>query len=70
MSASLSQTVQLLTYPLRTANEKGIAFVQILIIAVTLVVVAVPEGQLPSRSILIYITELPPAIQVSHSPSH
>ncbi|TFY80381.1 hypothetical protein EWM64_g3629 [Hericium alpestre] len=30
--------------PERTANQKGIAFVQILIIAVTLVVVAVPEG--------------------------
>ncbi|ETW83423.1 P-type ATPase [Heterobasidion irregulare TC 32-1] len=30
--------------PARTTNEKGIAFVQILIIAVTLVVVAVPEG--------------------------
>ena len=30
--------------PVRSANEKGIAFVQILIISVTLVVVAVPEG--------------------------
>ncbi|CAL1717041.1 unnamed protein product [Somion occarium] len=30
--------------PPRTANQKGIAFVQILIISVTLVVVAVPEG--------------------------
>ncbi|OCH84084.1 calcium ATPase, partial [Obba rivulosa] len=30
--------------PQRTANEKGIAFVQILIISVTLIVVAVPEG--------------------------
>lgn len=30
--------------PQRSANEKGLAFVQILIIAVTLVVVAVPEG--------------------------
>jgi len=30
--------------PVRTANQKGIAFVDILIIAVTLVVVAVPEG--------------------------
>lgn len=30
--------------PVRTANEKGLAFVQILIISVTLVVVAVPEG--------------------------
>lgn len=30
--------------PERTANQKGLAFVQILIIAVTLVVVAVPEG--------------------------
>lgn len=30
--------------PPRTSNEKGIAFVQILIISVTLVVVAVPEG--------------------------
>jgi len=28
----------------RTANQKGIAFVQILIISVTLIVVAVPEG--------------------------
>jgi P-type Ca2+ transporter type 2C len=28
-----------------TATEKGIAFVNILIIAVTLIVVAVPEGQ-------------------------
>ena len=30
--------------PVRSANEKGIAFVQILIISVTLIVVAVPEG--------------------------
>ncbi|KAI0789888.1 calcium-translocating P-type ATPase [Abortiporus biennis] len=30
--------------PPRTSNEKGLAFVQILIISVTLVVVAVPEG--------------------------
>lgn len=30
--------------PVRTANEKGLAFVQILIISVTLIVVAVPEG--------------------------
>ncbi|KAK7033038.1 calcium-transporting ATPase [Favolaschia claudopus] len=30
--------------PVRTANQKGIAFVNILIIAVTLIVVAVPEG--------------------------
>ncbi|KAG5354130.1 hypothetical protein C0989_007491 [Termitomyces sp. Mn162] len=30
--------------PVRTASEKGIAFVNILIISVTLVVVAVPEG--------------------------
>ncbi|KAF7970842.1 hypothetical protein HWV62_22800, partial [Athelia sp. TMB] len=30
--------------PERTTNQKGIAFVQILIIAVTLIVVAVPEG--------------------------
>ncbi|EMD33945.1 hypothetical protein CERSUDRAFT_117474 [Gelatoporia subvermispora B] len=30
--------------PQRTASEKGIAFVQILIISVTIVVVAVPEG--------------------------
>ncbi|KAH8100992.1 calcium-translocating P-type ATPase [Cristinia sonorae] len=30
--------------PVRTASEKGIAFVHILIIAVTIVVVAVPEG--------------------------
>jgi hypothetical protein len=28
----------------RTSNQKGIAFVQILIISVTLIVVAVPEG--------------------------
>jgi len=34
------------TYSLsfRTANQKGIAFVQILIISVTVIVVAVPEG--------------------------
>ena len=30
--------------PVRSANEKGLAFVQILIISVTLIVVAVPEG--------------------------
>ena len=30
--------------PERTANQKGIAFVNILIISVTLIVVAVPEG--------------------------
>ena len=30
--------------PPRTANQKGIAFVNILIISVTLIVVAVPEG--------------------------
>ncbi|KLO10815.1 calcium-translocating P-type ATPase [Schizopora paradoxa] len=30
--------------PVRTANQKGLAFVQILIISVTLIVVAVPEG--------------------------
>ncbi len=30
--------------PERTANQKGLAFVQILIISVTLIVVAVPEG--------------------------
>ncbi|KDQ14940.1 hypothetical protein BOTBODRAFT_109588 [Botryobasidium botryosum FD-172 SS1] len=36
--------VQLKTDPGRTANEKAMAFVQILIIAVTLIVVAVPEG--------------------------
>ncbi|KAJ7659945.1 Ca-transporting ATPase [Mycena rosella] len=30
--------------PVRTANQKGIAFVNILIISVTLIVVAVPEG--------------------------
>ncbi|KAG6839792.1 hypothetical protein C0991_011647 [Blastosporella zonata] len=30
--------------PVRTSNEKGIAFVNILIISVTLIVVAVPEG--------------------------
>jgi Ca2+-transporting ATPase len=33
-----------LTYPHSTADEKGIAFTQILIISATLVVVAVPEG--------------------------
>ncbi|KAG5642715.1 hypothetical protein DXG03_002291 [Asterophora parasitica] len=31
--------------PARTANQKGIAFVNILIISVTLIVVAVPEGR-------------------------
>lgn len=36
--------VQLGTNPHRTANAKAISFVQILIIAVTLIVVAVPEG--------------------------
>ena len=37
--------VQLGTHnPQRTPNEWGIAFVQILIISVTLIVVAVPEG--------------------------
>jgi Ca2+-transporting ATPase len=30
--------------PRRTSSEKGIAFVNILIISVTLIVVAVPEG--------------------------
>jgi P-type Ca2+ transporter type 2C len=30
--------------PVRTASEKGFAFVNILIISVTLIVVAVPEG--------------------------
>lgn len=35
----------------RTANEKGIAFVNILIISVTLIVVAVPEGELSSSSV-------------------
>jgi Ca2+-transporting ATPase len=35
----------------RTKNEKGIAFVNIFIIAVTVVVVAVPEG----LSILLFI---------------
>ena len=39
--------------PQRTANQKGIAFVQILIISVTLVVVAVPEGNV---SLLIALT--------------
>ena len=34
--------------PQRTASQKGIAFTQILIISVTLVVVAVPEGALPA----------------------
>lgn len=29
---------------IRNANQKGIAFVQILIISVTVIVVAVPEG--------------------------
>jgi len=33
-----------LNEPVRTANQKGIAFVNILIISVTLIVVAVPEG--------------------------
>lgn len=37
---------QLKTDPGRTANEKAMSFVQILIIAVTLIVVAVPEGAL------------------------
>jgi len=32
--------------PVRTASEKGLGFVNILIISVTLVVVAVPEGML------------------------
>jgi P-type Ca2+ transporter type 2C len=32
--------------PVRTASEKGFAFVDILIISVTLIVVAVPEGAL------------------------
>lgn len=36
--------VQLGTDPHRSANEKAMSFVQILIIAVTLIVVAVPEG--------------------------
>ncbi|PVG04175.1 calcium-translocating P-type ATPase [Serendipita vermifera] len=36
--------VQLKTKPNRSANEKAMSFVQILIISVTLVVVAVPEG--------------------------
>ncbi|KAJ9096327.1 hypothetical protein QFC21_005147 [Naganishia friedmannii] len=36
--------VQLKSMPNRTADEKGQSFIQILIIAVTLVVVAVPEG--------------------------
>ena len=35
--------------PQRTANEKGITFVQILIISVTLVIIAVPEGKLVRR---------------------
>ena len=34
--------------PVRTTSQKGIAFVNILIISVTLVVVAVPEGVLCS----------------------
>jgi Ca2+-transporting ATPase len=40
--------------PERTASQKGIAFVNILIIAVTLIVVAVPEGK--------QITTYPPFI--------
>lgn len=36
--------VQLKTNPDRSANDKAQSFIQILIIAVTLVVVAVPEG--------------------------
>ena len=36
--------VQLGTEPNRTANQKAMSFVQILIISVTLIVVAVPEG--------------------------
>ncbi|KAF8606411.1 calcium-translocating P-type ATPase [Ceratobasidium sp. AG-I] len=36
--------VQLKTNPGRTANQKAMSFVQILIISVTLIVVAVPEG--------------------------
>ena len=36
----------------RNANEKGIAFVNILIIAVTLIVVAVPEGTLQVKDSL------------------
>ncbi|ELU40116.1 cation-transporting atpase fungi [Rhizoctonia solani AG-1 IA] len=36
--------VQLKTKPDRTANQKAMSFVQILIISVTLIVVAVPEG--------------------------
>ncbi|EJU04832.1 calcium-translocating P-type ATPase [Dacryopinax primogenitus] len=36
--------VQLHTDPNRTANEKAMSFIQILIISVTIVVVAVPEG--------------------------
>ncbi|KZO91541.1 calcium-translocating P-type ATPase [Calocera viscosa TUFC12733] len=36
--------VQLATDPDRTANEKAMSFIQILIISVTIVVVAVPEG--------------------------
>ncbi|OAX36045.1 calcium-translocating P-type ATPase, partial [Rhizopogon vinicolor AM-OR11-026] len=40
--------VQLVTSePARNANQNGMAFIQILIISVTLVVVAVPEGRLP-----------------------
>lgn len=37
----------ILTAVCRTANQKGIAFVNILIISVTLIVVAVPEGAYP-----------------------
>ena len=37
--------VQLGTDPHRTANQKAMSFVQILIISVTLIVVAVPEGE-------------------------
>lgn len=37
----------------RTANQKAMAFVRILIISVTLVVVAVPEGESPFHAALL-----------------
>jgi Ca2+-transporting ATPase len=49
--------------PVRTANQKGIAFVNILIISVTLIVVAVPEGE------LIFYSFLLPASDIEHRSS-
>ena len=58
--------------PQRTSNEKGIAFVQILIISVTLVVVAVPEGKhtYPCPTPRNIDLTLPPQVSHSLSPSH